>query len=98
MFFVSEGLRPLPPAPKLRIHGPHLGALGPHLGDLGQHLGGLGLHFGGLGRHFGGLGRHLGHGLGPEEAWRRQNGLDCTLMQAGALFSEDPGIQATAKV
>ena len=53
---------------------------------------------GGLGRHFGGLGRYLGHGLGPDEAWRRQNGLDCTLMQAGALFSQDPGIQGTAKV
>ena len=78
--------------------GGHCGCLGPHFGDLGHHFGGLGYHFGGLGRHFGGLGRYLGHGLGPEEAWRRQNGLDCTLMQAGAWFCQDPGIQGIAQV
>ena len=34
----------------------------------------------------------------PEWPGDRQNGLDCTPVQAGALFYWDPGIQGTAKV
>ena len=52
----------------------------------------------GLGPHGGCPWRCQGLGLGPGLAWGRQNGLDCTPVQAGALFYWDPGIQGMAKV
>ena len=53
----------------------------------------------GLGSHFGGLGRYPGHGLAPAGlAWEPQNGLDCTQVQARALFYQDPGIHRPGKV
>ena len=41
---------------------------------------------GSLGPHVGGPWRCQGLGLGPGLARGRQNGLDCTLARAGALF------------
>ena len=53
---------------------------------------------GGLGPHVGGPWRCQGLGLGPGLARGRQNGLDCTGAQAGALFYQGPGIQVMAQV
>ena len=44
------------------------------------------------------LGDNAGQGMAPERARGRQNGLDCTGAQAGALLYQDPGIQGTAQV
>ena len=52
----------------------------------------------GFGCHLGGLGDILGMGWGPDWPGDRQNGLDCILARAGALFYQDPGMQGTAKV
>ena len=52
----------------------------------------------GFGSHLGGLGDILGMGWVPDWPGNRQNGLDCSLAGAGALFYLDPGIQVMAKV
>ena len=38
------------------------------------------------------------HDLDPELSQGRQNGLECTPVQAGAPISEAPGIEVMAKV
>ena len=123
--YISEGLRPLPPAPFLWLIACWLGGLldccvccqaGRQATKLIKSVGFMKLYekikmswqflhhlyasggsraclltsilaaVGGLGPHVGGSWRCQGLGLGPGLARGRQNGLDCTLARAGALF------------
>ena len=66
-------------------------------GSLDKAWGAIFTVWSGFGPHVGCPWRCQGLGLGPGLARGRQNELDCTPVQAGALFCLDPGIQGTAQ-
>ena len=106
---IYEGLRPLPPAlPYSRgfddrtirwfdglLTTSHLYPIGGSRACLLRSILAAG---DGFGFHLGGLVDILGMGWVPDWPGDRQDGLDCTLARAWALFYQDPGIQVMAKV
>ena len=93
--YLSEGLRPLPPAPKLED--PMIGRFDDPMDDTADHLSAIGGSRAcllksilaaacGLGPYIGGPLRCQGLSLGPGLGRGRQNALDCILARAGALF------------